>query len=129
MKTKKMPEGKRFSSTYQPEKNGRRKNRLSEMIQDNGLSANDVANTIKVILPMTEAEMTALGGDESQPLLMRMVVSALSSDIDNGSVQNLMSLLNRVYGAPSQPIELLGNKEKPVIVSIAEIMGTDETSP
>lgn len=105
MSKKEMPKGKQFSSTYQPERNGRKPDILKAYISDNNLSANDVSNTIKSILPMTEKEMQDMAGDSEKPILMRLLVAAIANDIETGSVANLMNLLNRAYGAPKQAIE------------------------
>lgn len=104
-------EGKKFSSEYQPVKNGRKPDKLKKFIEDNGLSSNDIAAAIKYILPLNEEEIVRLGQDKGAPMLMRLFVKAIISDIQGGQVVNIMSLLNRVYGAPKQEIEHTTNKD------------------
>lgn len=93
-----------FSSTNQPENNGRKPNKLKKYIDDNGLSSSDITAAIKHVLPLTEEEIKTLGEDKEAPILMRMFVSAIASDVECGTVNNLMRLLDRAFGSPKQDI-------------------------
>jgi len=100
------PKEHQFSSTKQPKNSGRKPDKLKKFTVDNGLTATDITNTIKYIMPLTEDEIKTLGEDKDSPILMRMFVAAIASDIDAGSVNNLMRMLDRAYGAPKQSLEM-----------------------
>lgn len=69
-------------------------------INDNGIDNNVLVNVIKSILPMSEKELEELGGDENAPILQRMIVASIASDVESGSINNLMKLLDVVATEP-----------------------------
>lgn len=101
----KPPIGKRFSATYQPPNAGRKPTKLKEFVKDNGISSVDVSNIIKYVLPLNEGELKEIIDDKSKPMIMRMLVKAIVTDVQNGTVNNLMTLLTRAFGSPKQEIE------------------------
>lgn len=103
---KKPPKEHRFTSENQPANRGRKPSRLKEFIESNGLTADDLSNTIKYIFPMTEKELNELGNDPEKPILMRLFVKAIIKDMENSNIYNITQLFNRAFGQPRQELEL-----------------------
>jgi hypothetical protein len=99
--------GKTFSSTRQPAKNGRKPSKLKKYIKDNDVSISDVKLVIKnIILTKTKPELDELCKDETQLMLVRVLVKSFLSDFKSGSIYNLNSLLDRIYGEAEQNINI-----------------------
>jgi len=99
-----------FTSEYQPEHNGRKPSMLKEYITDNGVSIQDVRLVIKnIIMENTKEQLEVIAKDEKKPMLMRVLIGAYLKDFENGSIYNLNSLLDRVYGRAEQPVGITGD--------------------
>lgn len=102
---KKPPKDKQFTSENQPDNNGRKPSMLKAYIVDNGVSIQDVRLVIKnIIMENTKEELEIIQKDEAKPMLMRVLIGAYLKDFESGSIYNLNSLLDRVYGKAEQPV-------------------------
>lgn len=99
--------GKKFTSENQPDNPGRKPSLLKNYIVDNGISIQDVRLVLKnVIMDNTEDELKRICSDKEQPMIVRTVVKAYLHDFKNGSVYNLNSFLDRIYGCAAKEIKL-----------------------
>ena len=96
-----------FSKENQPKnKNGRKSNKLKAFIKDAELSSDDVSDSIKMVLLMSEAELKDLGNDKEKPMLFRSFCNAIADDIKRGSLSNINSLLDRAVGKVTDKSEV-----------------------
>ena len=108
----KPPKETQFGKDNQPENAGRKPSLLKAYIQDNGVSIQDVRLVFKnIIFEKTKEELDELMEDESQPMLIRAIVSAYLRDFETGRIDIINSILDRVYGKADQPVNLSGMVE------------------
>lgn len=101
------PREYQFSSTNQSPNRGRKPSMLKKYIKDNNVSRDDVNLVIKnIVMTKTKPELDALCRDEKQPMLVRVLVKAFISDFKSGTLYNLNSMLDRVYGQPEQNVNV-----------------------
>lgn len=101
-----LKKGKRFSSEYQPEKNGRKKSKLKGLIEVNDLSSNDVSELIITLFDKTEEELERIGNDHEKPFLLRSLVRAILKDGSSDSLYNINSLMDRAIGKAKETKEI-----------------------
>ncbi|MDH4127673.1 MAG: hypothetical protein OEV44_02885 [Spirochaetota bacterium] len=98
-----------FSSTYQPEKNGRKPSKLKEYAKENNIGASEVANVIKnLIAENSIEELEEIAQDKTRPYLITALITAFLKDVERGTVYNLNSMLDRAIGSAKQVIEHSG---------------------
>lgn len=85
--------GKLFSSTYQPERRGRKKSILSKL-RDKGMSAEDCKIWIQYLFGLPREEVSRIASDTSTPIFQAVIAKNLSE----GSFKALMELLRFTYG-------------------------------
>lgn len=106
-KNENLKKGKRFSSEYQPKKQGRKKSKLKGMIEKNDLSSEDISDLIINLFDKTREELDIISYDEEQPFLLRAFVKSMIKDIDGDSLYNINSLLDRAIGKAKEKKEVL----------------------
>ena len=100
---------KKFSSTYQPKKNGRKPSQLRRFIKDNNISREDVGLMIKnVLFSQSYEKLTDMVQDPKQPMIIRLFIKSFLNDFKRGSLINLNSMLDRAFGAPQQDVSVSG---------------------
>jgi hypothetical protein len=111
--------GKRFDKTHQPRNNGRKPSTLKKLIKDNGISIQDVKLVMKnIVMTKTESELKDLCSDPGQPMLVRTITNAFLTDFKKGNMNNLDSILDRIYGKAEEtvntknPLDTLTHEEK-----------------
>lgn len=86
--------GKRFSSTYQPDNSGRKTNKIDEILIDEGYSAEDARRAYLRLGFKTIKQAREIAEDESQPGIVRIVAQqyvAAYDEEDYNKVKDIMS--------------------------------------
>ena len=96
---------KPFTADRQPGNQGRKPSKLKKFISDNGLGAADIRIACNYVLDMDESEIAQVASDKQAPFLLRAFAAAMISDIKNGKIDNVMTIINRSIGAPVQKTE------------------------
>ncbi len=100
----------RFSSSHQPAKRGRLPSKLKKFVKDNSVSKSDVdaifSNLIFGSTLEELQEMTKQGNKEKLPVIVALLISAFISDIKNGTLHEVNTVLDRIYGKATQQVEV-----------------------
>jgi hypothetical protein len=110
---------KKFSSEYQPEKNGRPRKWISEL-KESGYKSSEVNDCILVMLSMTLEELADVYKNPKATILEKTVANALKRSLEKGSLYSLETLLSRAVGKPKESVDhtSMGEKLTEVKVSI-----------
>lgn len=114
------PEGKRFTSDYQPLKRGARKTTARTFLEavkidmpDMVLTKADYYRILNMIIGADKSYIQELAQREDIPVSMLCIIKAIKTDIDEGSTKTVDSLLDRLFGKSNQPIT--GAEGRPLI--------------
>jgi hypothetical protein len=100
-----LKKGKKFSSDYQPEIRGKRRNRLRAFIEEERFSLDDLRAILEGLLTsysFEEIENMYNTGREDLPALITMFLKAFIVDIKKGSLSSVEIILDRVHGKATQ---------------------------
>ncbi len=97
--------------------NGRPKKITSRLISL-GYSKGEIDDTINNILAMNEHQLNLLLADPDLTTLETIIVKAVQRSIKYGSLYNLDTLLNRVYGLPKQEATLEVQVQPPLFPDV-----------
>jgi hypothetical protein len=100
-----LKKGRKFSSDYQPEIRGKRRNRLREFIEEERFSLDDLRAILEGLLTsysFEEIENMYNKGKEDLPALITMFLKAFIVDVKKGSLSSVEIILDRVYGKAIQ---------------------------
>jgi len=100
-----LEKGKKFSSTNQPENNGRRPNVFAKYIREKA-SLDDIKAFISSIILYDAKEIQQILDDENDkpPILSIIYLKAMTSDMKKGELTNSEILMNRAFGKPEKTI-------------------------
>lgn len=115
--------GKKFSSTYQPQNRGRKKSKFRlfmEALEEKGenLSMEDYQKTITRLLTLTPAELKEVANNKDAPLVLVIIASAISGDIESKSMGNIEKMADRAFGKALAKTEVTGKDGSALIPSI-----------
>lgn len=100
----------RFSATNQPARRGRLPSKLKKFVKDNRVSKSDVdAIFSNIIFGSTLEElqeMVKAGNKEKLPVIVALLISAFIADIKNGTLHEVNTVLDRIYGKATQQVEI-----------------------
>lgn len=100
----------RFTSTNQPARRGRLPSKLKKFVKDNSVSKTDVdAIFSNIIFGSTLEELQEMvkpGNKEKLPVIVALLISAFIQDIKNGTLHEVNTVLDRIYGKATQQIEV-----------------------
>ena len=100
----------RFSSSNQPAKRGRLPSKLKKFVKDNSVSKSDVdAIFSNLIFGSTLEELQEMikpGNKEKLPVIVALLISAFIADIKNGTLHEVNTVLDRIYGKATQQVEV-----------------------
>ena len=100
----------RFSSTNQPHNRGRIPSKLKKFVKDNRVSKADVdAIFSNIIFGSTLEELQDMvrpGNKEKLPVIVALLISAFIADIKNGTLHEVNTVLDRIYGKASQQLDI-----------------------
>ena len=100
----------RFTSTNQPARRGRLPSKLKKFVKDNSVSKADVdAIFSNIIFGSTLEELQEMvkpGNKEKLPVIVALLISAFIADIKNGTLHEVNTVLDRIYGKATQQLEI-----------------------
>ena len=101
--------GSRFSTSYQPEKRGRLPSKLKKFCKDNSISKADVDMVFKnLIFGKTIEELQEMIRSpirENLPVIIVLLVSAFIHDMNSGTLKEVNTVLDRIWGKATQKVE------------------------
>jgi hypothetical protein len=104
-----LKKGRKFSSDYQPEIRGKRRNRLREFIEEERFSLDDLRAILEGLLTsysFEEIEDMYNKGREDLPALITMFLKAFIVDVKKGSLSSVEIILERIHGKPIHQVIL-----------------------
>jgi len=116
-----LSKGHKFSTENQPEKNGRKRSKIKDLIEVNDLTAEDISDLIKSMMDKTQDELNVIKDDHEQPFLIRSFVKAMLKDIESESLYNINSLLDRAVGKSVEKKEVEFSGSMPIINIVSKI--------
>ncbi|MBO4507123.1 MAG: hypothetical protein J5747_00625 [Spirochaetaceae bacterium] len=100
----------RFTSTNQPARRGRLPSKLKKFVKDNRVSKSDVdAIFSNIIFGSTLEELQEMvkpGNKEKLPVIVALLISAFIADIKNGTLHEVNTVLDRIYGKATQQLDI-----------------------
>lgn len=97
----------RFSSTYQPtNRRGRGKSTLGIIKDTEGITRAQYNDTLARIPNLTTEQAQEILADPTTPLWVISRVRALWKDIDKGKTDTLREIEERLFGKPTQGIDI-----------------------
>ena len=105
----------RFTSTNQPAKRGRLPSKLKKFVKDNSVSDVDAIFSNIIFGSTLEElqEMVKPGNKEKLPVIVALLISAFIQDIKNGTLHEVNTVLDRIYGKATQQVEV-GEKQSDI---------------
>ena len=100
------PSGSGFKAGQSGNPKGRAKKYLTSVTDKTGYRNSEIQDCIKSMLRMTTPEIKQIIKDDTTPVLEKIIASGIQSDIENGELRNLETLMNRSYGKPKEFIEV-----------------------
>ena len=98
--------GKKFSSDYQPENAGRKKNRFKQIQNDFELSIDDMRQVITDLLSMSPEEIKALKDNKEEPAYRLVIASAIFNCIKTGNWTQVNYMFDRLFGKATENVNL-----------------------
>lgn len=101
-----------FTKDRQPAKNGRKKSQLNVIEQTLNIdlalniSKENYYDILRKIATATEEEMIAMANNKKLPVTLRIYIKALNNAIKIGDIKTVNELLDRVFGRPTQSINV-----------------------
>ena len=101
--------GNRFSSTYQPKKNGRKPRLYTIARKSYGIDVAEFRAVVLFLMQCTKKELEAVMDDDNTPVWVINIAQAIRKDMGIGRLSVLPELLDRVFGKPSQAVDVTSN--------------------
>ena len=99
-----------FTSTNQPKNPGRKPSKLKKFIKHNNVSQNDVNMIFQHLIFGSSVdelkELVKPANKGKQPVIVVLLVSAFLEDIKNGTLHEVNTVLDRIYGKATQQLEI-----------------------
>jgi len=99
----------RFSSLNQPEKRGRLPSKLKKFCKDNSISKADVDMVFKNLIfgkTIEELQIMILPDNRKKlPVIVVLLVSAFIQDMNSGTLKEVNTVLDRIWGKATQKVE------------------------
>jgi len=103
--------GRKFSPTWQPRNNGRKKSLYKNLAKQTELSREDFISVVRYIMERTPDELDKLIKDSTgkpnkeTPVWIINLISAIYADIKKGQLKTLSKLFDRLFGKPTIAVE------------------------
>lgn len=101
--------GNRFSSTYQPKKNGRKPRLYTIARKSYGIDVGEFRDVVLYLMQCTRAEVEAIANANDTPVWVINIARAIYKDAGIGRLSVLSELFDRVFGKPSQAVDVTSN--------------------
>lgn len=106
----------RFSATRRPKNPGRKPSVLKNFIKINNVSKTDVDLIFKNVIFGSSLEelqeMVKPGNKEKLPVIVALLISAFITDMKKGTLCEVNTVLDRLYGKASQPVDISEQKSE-----------------
>lgn len=116
--------GNRFSSTYQPKKNGRKPRLYTIARKSYGIDVAEFRDVVLYLMQCTKKELETVMNDEKTPIWVVNIARAISKDAGFGRLSVLPELLDRVFGKPSQAVDVTSNGDsimpEPITIEVID---------
>lgn len=99
---------KPFTSTHQPNNNGRPKKFITAVTEATGYKKSQVNDCYLTMLKLPMLELKRIADDPKTPSLEVLVARGIHGDAKRGELKNLESMLNRAIGKPIDKTEHSG---------------------
>lgn len=103
---------KPFTSTHQPNNNGRPKKFITAVTEATGYKKSQVTDCMLTMLKMPLLEIKRISDDPKTPSLEVMIGRAIHGDCKRGELKNLSEILNRSFGKPHESVDMTTQGEK-----------------
>lgn len=105
-------EGRRFSSSYQPVKNGRKRtifNQVTKKLSKKGydLSKEEFFEIMAHIIELSPAELKKIVKDEATPVWIVVMITSLLTDCRYGRLGTLGFILDRILGKTHDNVRII----------------------
>jgi len=100
--------GTTFSSTRQPEKNGRKPSHIKKYLEDNGIGSSDISAILNSLTMKNKTELEQIIEDPTSAILVVGAAQAMIKDYERGIFNGFEMILNRAHGKPKETIEHSG---------------------
>lgn len=107
--------GQKFSKTNQPARNGRKKTRMNQFIQEWGMddpkrqiSKEDVVKIMSYLITCNKSQLETMIKNPDLPMFAICQIKALISDCQIGKTETVDRIFDRLFGRSMQPVELTG---------------------
>ena len=116
--------GNRFSSTCQPKKNGRKPRLYTIARKSYGIDVAEFRDVVLYLMQCTKKELETVMNDEKTPIWVVNIARAISKDAGFGRLSVLLELLDRVFGKPSQAVDVTSNGDsimpEPITIEVID---------
>lgn len=116
--------GNRFSSTCQPKKNGRKPRLYTIAKKSYGIDVAEFRDVVLYLMQCTKKELETVMNDEKTPIWVVNIARAISKDAGFGRLSVLPELLDRVFGKPSQAVDVTSNGDsimpEPITIEVID---------
>lgn len=116
--------GNRFSSTCQPKKNGRKPRLYTIARKSYGIDVAEFRDVVLYLMQCTKKELETVMNDEKTPIWVVNIARAISKDAGFGRLSVLPELLDRVFGKPSQAVDVTSNGDsimpEPITIEVID---------
>ena len=106
-----------FSKNRQPKNNGRRKSNLKHFIKQYSVSKTDVDSIFQNLIFNSSLEqleeLVKPENKSKQPVIVVLLVGAFLKDIEQGTLHEVNTVLDRIYGKATQQVEV-GEKQSDI---------------
>ena len=106
-----------FSKNRQPKNNGRRKSNLKHFIKQYSVSKTDVDSIFQNLIFNSSLEqleeLVKPENKSKQPVIVVLLVGAFLKDIEKGTLSEVNTVLDRIYGKATQQVEV-GEKQSDI---------------
>jgi hypothetical protein len=96
----------RFSSTNQPSKRGRIPSKLKKFCKEHEVSKSDLDRIFRTLIfgkTINELQdMVKAPQKDNLPVIVVLLISAFISDMKHGTLKEVNTVLDRIYGKPTQ---------------------------
>lgn len=93
-----------FSSTNQPEKNGRKK-RIYTILKEKGFGADDIKTAFKEMAFYSIPELKEIYKDETKPVITRIIANQFAIALTKGDYGRIREIMEHTIGKPLQEIK------------------------
>jgi len=106
--------GKKFVKGECGNPNGRPRNYLT-LMHEKGYTSPEILTTLNTIITLTVPELKKLWQNEAATGLEKIICGAVIADMKKGTLDNLMKILERLYGKAKESTTITGDSKIEVV--------------